>query len=276
MEFLKQILTLYYHPDIIDMGDFMLESIENLQLINIYEGFSAHHADFKNRPSHGFIFKLTGESVYTFKDKNVRLEARQMLFIPKGETYSVKKVSRGESKFIVINFQAKIYDAQPKLYDISQISDAYNDFKTINKMWLFNNSAGNYKCISLFYKILSDLCALAKNNYKSTSQKNIIQCSLVYLEEHIFDCGLNISDIVQKSGISGTYFRNIFTAIYGTTPKKYINNKRLTQARNILDGGEFNNIREVAEAVGFDDALYFGKIFKSRYGISPSEYTKHR
>ena len=59
-------------------------------------------------------------------------------------------------------------------------------------------------------------------------------------------------------------------------PKKYINNKRLTQARNILDGGEFNSIREVSEAVGFDDALYFGTIFKSKYGTTPSEYAKKK
>ncbi|MBQ8588296.1 MAG: AraC family transcriptional regulator, partial [Clostridia bacterium] len=29
---------------------------------------------------------------------------------------------------------------------------------------------------------------------------------------------------------------------------------------------------EVAQSVGFDDALYFSKIFKAKYGVPPSKY----
>ena len=94
------------------------------------------------------------------------------------------------------------------------------------------------------------------------------------MEKNIFSMDLNVSEIVNRSKISGTYFRNIFIGIYGTTPKKYINNKRLIHARKLIDSGEFAGIRDVAEAVGFEDALYFGKIFKQKYGCAPHQYAK--
>jgi len=256
------------------MGDSMLDNIENLKLINIYDGISASNAEFKDRAAHCLVFKISGESEYKFKNKILILKAGQTLFIPKGADYLIRKISDGTSRYVVINFHAVISDAEPKVYDTSRFSDTYNDFKIINKTWLFNNSSGNYKCISLFYKILSDLCNVNLNNYKNNSQKNLIKESLEYLEENIFDCRLNIAEIIAKSNVSGTYFRNIFMSIYGITPKKYIINKRLVKARNIFDGGEFDSISRVAEIVGFDDALYFGKLFKLKYGITPSEYIK--
>ena len=74
--------------------------------------------------------------------------------------------------------------------------------------------------------------------------------------------------------ISDTYFRKIFISVYGVSPKGYVQNKRLVQAKNILDSGEYTHIYEVAHSVGFVDALYFCKLFKNTYGYFPSKKNK--
>lgn len=38
--------------------------------------------------------------------------------------------------------------------------------------------------------------------------------------------------------------------------------------------GESSMIKDVAAAVGMDDQLYFNKVFKKYYNVSPSEFKK--
>ncbi len=220
------------------------------------------------------MLKKSGESVYTYENRKLFLKAGQIIFISKGDTYSVKKISDGESRAVVINFDADIESPRATLFDISGFSDSQNDFNEIYRAWLLGNFSASNKCLSLFYKILHELCSEGAVNYKIAVQKELIRDSIEYMEKNIFSMELSVSEIVKRAKISGTYFRNIFVGIYGTTPKKYINNKRLIHARRLIDSGEFGSIREIAEAVGFDDALYFGKIFKQKYGCAPHDYAK--
>lgn len=52
---------------------------------------------------------------------------------------------------------------------------------------------------------------------------------------------------------------------------EYINNLRLERSTELLAE---NNVNETAARVGFEDANYFSRIFKKKYGVSPSEYAK--
>ena len=70
--------------------------------------------------------------------------------------------------------------------------------------------------------------------------------------------------------MSDTYFRNIFAAHFGISPQAYVINKRLTQAKTIIENGDYDNLYDVALAVGYEDALYFSRVFKRKYGVAPS------
>ena len=45
----------------------------------------------------------------------------------------------------------------------------------------------------------------------------------------------------------------------------------MMKARAMIEGGEFSSIREVSEAVGYEDPLYFSKHFRSHFGTAPSK-----
>ena len=59
---------------------------------------------------------------------------------------------------------------------------------------------------------------------------------------------------------------------YGETPRKYILNKRLIQAEAILNDHDSTSIKEIANQVGFDDPLYFSRVFKKKYNVSPTDF----
>ena len=118
--------------------------------------------------------------------------------------------------------------------------------------------------------MLANLAALQQSEYVTGSKKDLILPAVDYLEKHIFDPELKASELPALCGMSAPTFRKIFCARFGASPRKYIISQRLTQAKIILESGEYKNISEVAFAVGYDDPLYFSKHFKSVYGTAPS------
>lgn len=58
----------------------------------------------------------------------------------------------------------------------------------------------------------------------------------------------------------------------GLKPREYIQNKRLARALSIIESGEYEKLSEVAFMCGYDDPLYFSKVFKEKYKVCPSKY----
>ena len=58
------------------------------------------------------------------------------------------------------------------------------------------------------------------------------------------------------------------------TPQQYVSAQRIAHARAIIESGDYESLREISEAVGYTDALYFSKAFKKVYGFAPSSFNK--
>lgn len=58
------------------------------------------------------------------------------------------------------------------------------------------------------------------------------------------------------------------------TPMQYIISVRMTNAQQLLGTTEYN-ITEIASVVGYDNPLYFSRLFKKQTGLSPTEYRKN-
>ena len=63
--------------------------------------------------------------------------------------------------------------------------------------------------------------------------------------------------------------------LYGDTVGHYILNLRLAHAKHLFDTTE-SNASEVCHQIGLSSQSYFSKIFKNRYGLSPSLYRKSK
>lgn len=249
----------------------MFENMEKLKIVSALYGKSANMQHFADRSYHALIFKIDGESVYAFHDKKISLSQGQVLFIPMGATYTVSRVSPEESHYAVINFTASLTDCQPRLFPCRDFHEFKHMIDRLIRVLLFYNLSGVLEGMSLFYKIAAVLHQYERKNYCNSDKRDLIKPATDYLENNSFDCSLKIGQLHALCNISDTYFRKIFIAVYGISPKKYVLQKRLAQAKNILDCGDYTYVYAVAAAVGFEDPLYFSKVFKNRYGYLPSE-----
>lgn len=94
-----------------------------------------------------------------------------------------------------------------------------------------------------------------------------------YLKNNYTD-KISIADIATKFNFSRSYIYTLFKNNYGISPQDYLVNLRINNAKEILLNEKNLSIRDIAFAVGYDDALYFSKLFHKKVGVSPKEFKK--
>ena len=57
------------------------------------------------------------------------------------------------------------------------------------------------------------------------------------------------------------------------TPMQYIISIRIANAQGLLEATDYS-INEIARIVGYDNPLYFSRLFHKQKGLSPSQFRK--
>ena len=91
------------------------------------------------------------------------------------------------------------------------------------------------------------------------------------IEANLDRPGLSVDDVARSLGVSQMQLYRKVKALLGTGVTDYIQNLRLTKARQLLLH-EGSAIAQVAYQTGFSSPSYFATLFKARYQVSPSEY----
>jgi AraC-like DNA-binding protein len=81
---------------------------------------------------------------------------------------------------------------------------------------------------------------------------------------------LSVSDLAQISCRSLSSFNRDFKAIYNLTPQKWLREKRLARAKELLENEKFS-VTEAASEVGYVNISNFIKAFKLKYGKTPKQ-----
>ena len=107
--------------------------------------------------------------------------------------------------------------------------------------------------------------------FKTANKKYVVEQILNYFEDHYSE-KISLDQIAENMYLSPFYISKVFKSETGDTPINRLIDIRLEKAKELLDKGE--SIREVASKVGYEDAYHFSKLFKKRYGMSPSRVKK--
>ena len=85
-----------------------------------------------------------------------------------------------------------------------------------------------------------------------------------------------LDDAVREMPFHYDYLRKLFKKEMGITPLEYMTSLRMKKAENLLSAmwNREYSVSEVARMCGYEDALYFSRVFKKNYGCSPSNFVK--
>lgn len=282
-----------------DDSQFIIDSNKILskdQLINIRK-----HTRFVEFPEHKhnyieFNYVYKGKLTEVIYNKEINLKEGQIIFLNKDITHKIKKSSEDD---IIINFIIR-----PEFFDflLSLSNDENTIFSFLLKSIYMNNNKGEYlyfkvdderyiqeileKIIIEIYepsmisstsiKLLVGLLIVelikkpdkiemySVDNYDSLMiidvfkyiDNNYANATLMEISESLNQPHYKISKLIKKHT--------------NMTFKELLQEKRLDIAKKLLSDTEMT-IVEVIAAVGYENLTYFYKIFKEKYGCTPSE-----
>lgn len=229
----------------------------------------------KNRPTHGLVVYLQGESVFAFDDGNsYEVKAGQVIYLPKFSNYT--SADSEDAVCIAVNFY--MADSE-KTYPVALINQKYGEkyikkFNKILNVWNEQTSGYQNGCLSILYDIIFNMQQDTKSEYVSSQQAQTVEKAASYINLNIRDEALTIQRVAEEVNITPEYLRVLFKSIRHMSPKEYVLNKRMELAKRYIESQDIK-LSYIPEICGFKDYAYFSRSFKRHFGVSPHSYLKH-
>ncbi|AJE46806.1 AraC family transcriptional regulator [Celeribacter indicus] len=90
-----------------------------------------------------------------------------------------------------------------------------------------------------------------------------------FLLRNIDDCDLTLDSLVAEAGVSARTLNRLF-AERGTTPMRWVLDRRLELAYDVLARAQVRNVTEAAFSFGFKDSSHFSRAFSRKFGMPPT------
>jgi len=116
---------------------------------------------------------------------------------------------------------------------------------------------------------LNRLARITQGEDASPIQDSTVYNVLGYINEHYSE-NLTLDHLANKFFVSKYHLSREFQRLVGTSVHRYIVQKRLVMAKQMLSEGKPSS--EVYQHCGFGDYSNFYRAFKSEYQISPKDY----
>lgn len=220
-----------------------------------------------------------------FHDKTITIDTDQLVLLKKG-IYTISEfVPEGGAFealviFIPEKFLKEFYfntiDLKPTTTTDTQFviipsNEILNSFKVqylsyFGKSFKTMKQILNIKLHELFLILLSSKSKIKVLNFIHSSASNKPIDLDFIIQKYLFQ-PITTSELANLSGRSLASFKRDFQKKYSSSPKRWINQKRLSHAY-MLSQNTSKNVSEITYECGFENVSHFIKMFKQEYSIT--------
>lgn len=254
------------------MKKFDISNLIITKICDIYKYTLPRESEGASTAKHSLlIIKLGGNTLYSTAGHTSVADVDHAVYIPAGTEYKMSVEHAGEC------FVAEIDVAEATEASGIQQLFTENDkeiiatAKSALQYWKLKGPAYHSKCLSELYTLVTLISTIDASALSLAGKYGLIHRSVKYIEANYRRADLYTPDLAKMSGIGETYYRNIFISVFNVAPTKYIQNYRVEKAKELLVKSSAS-IDDIAIAVGFANASYFCKVFKSTTGLTPKEF----
>ncbi|QUT07199.1 helix-turn-helix domain-containing protein [Sphingobium phenoxybenzoativorans] len=259
-----------------------LASLRSLSLGSIQIAASAGDAARMSvRPFRDHLDKCTliaqrsMESVGKVDDRSVHINAGQLMLVDLSMAFHLDSPADKEIVCLCFNrseFQSRALDVEASIgRPVSLCSGAGAMFAALlDSIWRNASESDG----ALLGDTLLNLAALAleKEIGYSSSSGRILEKAKEEIARRFREPELKTASVAASLGISERYLQQLFASA-GTTPGIYIRDRRLESiAATLSRNAHRGNIAQLAFDAGFNDLSQFGRAFRMRYGMTPSQF----
>lgn len=217
----------------------------------------------KDRECFSLSLCISGQITYTMDGKEYVSTPDVAVLLPKGATYSLYADNAG--LFPLISFECKGLSADAiQVLPLSDPAACIADYEQLSKlMW---SKDGQLAAYAALYRLLDRVFTPQQANPR-------LSPALSYITENLANPTLCNRQLAEVLGISEVYLRKLFLTRYGTTPRQYILDARISAAKQHLTDTNMR-VTAVSEACGFSSVYHFCRAFKAKTGMTPTQYAE--
>ena len=230
--------------------------------------FAGHEAC---KPQHSFgpyvrdcylvHFCLGGKGVLKNKDGTHEVGEGELFVIRPGEvtTYTADRTHPWE--YAWIGFRS---EDMPLFTDGCSVYATPKGLDERMRTLLRDDVLSHEGCLAVIYDLLY---RIMQEGEKDTGDEKIRQIRRYIKYNYMLP--ISVGSLAREFGFDRSYLYRMFKARYGIGVKEYITSLRMEKGRELLERGY--SVKQSARMVGFEDEFNFSKVFKARYGVSPSK-----
>ena len=194
--------------------------------------------------------RLTGSAIFNTNLGTLNVEAGDILYCPKGESYSQK--TKGERiVYIHLNILGNKYNKMQHIVTENP-QKTIEFFQKIATIWRKKPKNYNYICTAMLYELIAETSVMLPD-----SNKSILEPAIQYVNEHLCDGDFSLKTACNKSNISRSYFNRLFKEQFGVTPVQYINKQKiLLQKLHIFLSYHFRDKNSKTESLLFSNVEF--------------------
>lgn len=218
------------------------------------------------------IFCTSGCGEMIFDDGTMRYCANDIVVVPPRLPHA-NVSSTGFTNFHINLEEATLSHAEPYIIPADPNGFLLNAFSAA-----FHYYSGSQEDRSILLPLYGQLIAATLTTRgQKRPRSEIVQKLENDILENYPDCGYDLNVFLDSLPFSAGYVKKVFKKETGLTPLQYLTDKRLENAAsNLAMIGGSGNISEIAYQCGFSEPLYFSRLFKRKYGVSPRGYASQR
>ena len=142
-------------------------------------------------------------------------------------------------------------------------------FQRIEREYLSENLFAQEMAMNLLEQLLIKCFRLdPKNRQRMFDPRVLSACH--FISDNL-DKNYKISEIADHIHVSPSRLAHLFVQQVGTSMIKWREEQRMIKAQHLLHSSA-SPIYQIARQLGYDDQLYFSRLFKRYTGINPSDY----
>ena len=236
----------------------------------------------KGRKDYQLLYIAEGKAHFKFDGVDTIVNKGEMVIFRPYEAQIYNYYPRDKCKVYWVHFTGRDVDKILDEYGLNVNGNLLPSGTFSDYIWLFEQMIREIQLrrpnyIQLLTTLLHHVFLLVNRNMKEANKSNVgslneIEQAIHYFNEN-YNKPINIKEYAHSLYMSPCWFIRRFKKIVKSTPMQYILSLRLTNAKILLETTNYN-VTEVACAVGYDNSLYFSRLFSKHIGVPPTEYKK--
>lgn len=220
-----------------------------------------------------FVYCTGGSGTFEFDDSTVVNYATGDVVVVPPKIYHTNNSVKGFT-----NIHVRMADAMLPFKTAVTIHDDSDKhvLSAFEDLFFYFNSAIDKRrlLVSAFCNLIVNYVMAFQNNNPLSQVVEEIKSNIV---KNFPDSNYQLNEYLHSLPFSYDYLRKLFKSEIGITPHAYLTNMRLQTAEKLLSSLDHEyNVTKVASMVGFDEPLYFSRVFKKQYGCSPLNYANRK